>query len=127
MEYEQALLDYEKATRLAPSSPSGYLGRGLAHTALGRYDEAIKDYLWVLRLDPHNREVLANMGIACMLGNKPVQAMTYFEKALATETNPRWRRQIQEWMSRILKETEVAGTRKRGPTRLPAKQSRPMW
>lgn len=127
MQHEQALVDYDKATRLAPSSPSGYLGRGLAHAALGKYDEAIKDYLWVLRLDPDNREVLTNLGIACMLAGKSIQAMTYFEKALSAETNPRWRRQIQEWMSRILKESEAARSRKSGPTRFPVERARPMW
>lgn len=127
MQHEEAIVDYETAARLAPSSSSPYLGRGLARAALGKHDEAIKDYLWVLRLDPDNREVLGNIGIACMLAGKPFQAMTYFEKALTVETNPRWRKQIQEWMSRLLNEVEAAGSKKAGPTRLAPQRPRPMW
>jgi len=127
MQHEEAIVDYETAARLAPSSSSPYLGRGLARAALGRHDEAIKDYLWVLRLDPDNREVLGNIGIACMLAGKPFQAMTYFGKALSVESNPRWRKQIQEWMSRLLHEVEAAGSKKAGPTRLAPQRPRPMW
>lgn len=127
MQHEEAIVDYETAARLAPSSSSPFLGRGLARVALGRHDEAIKDYLWVLKLDPDNREVLGNIGIACMLAGKPFQAMTYFEKALSVETNPRWRKQIREWMSRLLNEVEASGSKKAGPTRLGSQRPRPMW
>ncbi|MEW6136926.1 MAG: tetratricopeptide repeat protein [Thermodesulfobacteriota bacterium] len=127
MQHEEALSDYAKAVQLAPSSASAYMGRGLALTALGRYEEAIKDYLWVLRLEPHNQDVHANMGIACMLAGKRAQAVTYFEKALLEETNPRWRKQIQEWISRIMNEAEAVDSANRGPTRTPAGKPRPMW
>jgi tetratricopeptide (TPR) repeat protein len=127
MQHEEALSDYEMAIKLGPSSASAYMGRGLALTALGRYEEAIKDYLWVLRLEPHNQEVHANIGIACMLAGKRDQAVTYLEKALGEETNPQWRKKIQEWISRIMNEAEAVDSTSLGPTRTPSGKPRPMW
>ena len=127
MQHKDALSDYEMAIKLGPSSASAYMGRGLALAALGRYEEAIKDYLWVLRLEPHNQEVHANIGIACMLAGKRAQAVTYLEKALLDETNPQWRKQIQEWISRIMNEAEAVDSASRGPTRTPTRTPRPMW
>lgn len=125
--HREALDDYESAIRLNPRSVSAYLGRGLAHAGMENYEEAIKDYYWVLRLDPKNREALGNMGIACMLANRPLQAVTYFEQALAVETDPTWRKRINKWVERIVRHQDGSKSDKRGPTRDPSQRPRPMW
>ncbi len=125
--HREAIDDYNIAIRLAPSSVSAYLGRGLAHAGMEKYEDAIKDYYWVLRLDPKNREALGNMGIACMLANKPLQAVAYFEQALAVERDPEWRRRINEWMEKIVKYPGEKERHKTGPTKGPVRRPRPMW
>jgi tetratricopeptide (TPR) repeat protein len=125
--HREAVDDYTIAIRLAPSSVSAYLGRGLAHAGMEKYEEAIKDYHWVLRLDPKNREALGNMGIACMLANRPLQAVSYFEQALAVERDPAWRRRINEWMEKIVQYPGAEKAYKQGPTRGPVRRPRPMW
>jgi tetratricopeptide (TPR) repeat protein len=125
--HEEALNDYSIAIRLAPSSVSAFLGRGLAYVGMEKYTDAMKDYLWVLRLDPENRDALGNMGVACMLANKPLQAASYFRKALSLETDPQWRRRINEWMEKIVRYPVAKQRPGRGPTRSPVKRPRPMW
>lgn len=125
--HQEAVDDYTIAIRLAPSSVSAYLGRGLAHAGMENYREAIKDYYWVLRLDPKNREALENMGIACMLANKPLEAVSYFEQALAVERDPEWRRRIGEWMEQLAQAPGAHKSPKQGPTRAPVQRPRTMW
>ncbi len=125
--HREAVDDYTIAIQLAPSSVPAYLGRGLAHAGMEKYENAIKDYYWVLRLDPKNREALGNMGIACMLANRPLQAVGYFEQALAVETDPRWRRRINELMEKIVRHPGEKISPGRVPTRGPVRRPRPMW
>lgn len=125
--HQEALNDYSIAIQLSPSSVSAFLGRGLAYAGMEMYTDAMKDYLWVLRLDPENRDALGNMGVACMLANKPLQAVSYFEKALTMETDPRWRRRINEWMEKIVQYPAAKQEPRRGPTRTPSMRPRPMW
>ncbi len=117
LEHEAALEDYDHAIRLAPSSEDAYIGRGLAYAGLAKYDAAIKDYQWVLKINPNNREALENMGVACMLAGRNVQAMSYFEKALEFEINPEWRAKITQWTEKILQGASAAKRGARGPTR----------
>ncbi|MFH1116540.1 MAG: tetratricopeptide repeat protein [Pseudomonadota bacterium] len=126
-QHREAIDDYTAAIRLAPSSVSAYMGRGLAHAGMENYEDAIKDYYWVLRLDPKNREALGNMGIACMLADRPIQAVGYFEQALAVETDPGWRRRINELMETIVRHPGEKKSPEQGPTRGPVRRPRPMW
>ena len=107
--------DYNIAVKLAPSSPAAYLGRGLAYVGLQKYGEAIKEYQWVLKLDPHNTEALGNMGVACMLAGRNMEAMSYFERALAQELDPQWRARIRE-MDKSTASTSGCGPRRQGGT-----------
>jgi len=121
------LEDYSVAVKLAPSSPGGYLGRGLAYVGLQKYDEAIKEYQWVLKLDPNNTEALGNMGIACMLAGRNMEAMSYFERALAAELDPQWRAHIEKWTAQLLEQADAAGGGKKGPVRGPSAGTKPLW
>jgi tetratricopeptide (TPR) repeat protein len=117
LEHEAAVQDYSAAIKLAPSSAAAYLGRGLAYAGLAKYDEAIKDYQWVLKINPNNAEALGNMGVANMLAGRPVEAMSYFERALLHETNPQWRAKIEQWMEKLLQGASAAKQKTKGPTR----------
>jgi len=127
LDHETALSDYNTAIRLAPSSSSAYLGRGLAFTALAKYSEAIKDYQTVLRLNPNNPDALGNLGIACMLGGRPVEAMNYFERALANTTDLEWRRRIEEYSEKLLKSADGMKKPVRGLPTKPAGPVKNLW
>jgi len=126
-DHEAALQDYDAAARLAPSSVEAHLGRGLANAGLERYGEAIKDYQWVLRLEPKNREALGNMGVACMRANRTLEAVSYLERAANLETDPKWKEQLREWIDKLARYPDAAGTKNRGPTRSPVPTDRRLW
>ena len=102
------------AIKLAPSSAAAYLGRGLAYAGLAKYDEAIKDYQWVLKINPNNAEALGNMGVANMLAGRPVEAMSYFERALATRNKPPMASQDRTMDGKTLAGRECCETKSQG-------------
>jgi hypothetical protein len=55
--------------------------------------------------------------VAYMLAGKPVEAMSYFEKALEHEINPHWRAKIQQWQEKLLQGAAAAKRGAKGPTR----------
>ncbi|OCR01287.1 hypothetical protein BCD67_12265 [Oscillatoriales cyanobacterium USR001] len=61
---EEALADYEQASKLAPDAPLPYLNRGTALEALGLWEEAIASYNRVLELDPQEAAAYNNRGNA---------------------------------------------------------------
>lgn len=127
-EHVAALEDYNTAVKLAPSSPAPYLGRGLAYVGLQKYGEAIKEYQWVLKFDPNNTEALGNMGVACMLAGRNMEAMSYFERALAQEPDPQWRARYEKWTSQLLQQADEARGTKGGPVRgTTGPGSKPLW
>jgi Flp pilus assembly protein TadD len=126
-EHAAALEDYNVAVKLAPSSSAAYLGRGLAYVGLQKYGEALKDYQWVLKLDPHNTEALGNMGIACMLAGRNMEAMSYFERALATELDPQWRARIEKWTAQLLQQADASSGERKRPARGPTSGTKPLW
>jgi tetratricopeptide (TPR) repeat protein len=116
LEHEAAVQDYSAAIKLALLSRC--VSRPwLAYAGLAKYDEAIKDYQWVLKINPNNAEALGNMGVANMLAGRPVEAMSYFERALQHETNPQWRAKIEQWMEKLLQGASAAKQKIKGPTR----------
>ncbi len=127
-EHAAALEDYNFAVKLAPSSPAPYLGRGLAYVGLQKYGEAIKEYQWALKLDPNNTEALGNMAVACMLAGRNLEAMSYFERALALETDPQWRARYEKWTTQLLQQADAARGAKTEPVRGPTSRgSKPLW
>ena len=59
-----ALRDFEEGVRLNPANVDAYVGRGLAHVALGHLHDAIADAEEALRREPATAEMLHN--IACV-------------------------------------------------------------
>ena len=106
-EHAKALEDYDTAMRLAPFDGSVHMSRGLAYMALGKYHLAIQDYQRALKKDPENSEVMGNLGVAYMLARDPIKAVDCFHKALAWETNPRWRERMAKWRDKLLEDPKV--------------------
>jgi tetratricopeptide (TPR) repeat protein len=127
LDHEAALSDYEAVIRLSPSSSGAHTGRGLAYAGLQKYDEAIKDYQWVLRNDPKNTETLENLGVACMLAGRNMEAMSYFERALETETDPHWRAKIQKWSEKLLKQADAIPQKNVQRLNTPAGPVKGLW
>jgi tetratricopeptide (TPR) repeat protein len=127
-EYEAALQDYDAALKLSPSSEKAFLGRGLALTGLGKYGDAIKAYQWVLTKQPDNLEALENIGRACMLAGRHLEASTYLERAREHETDPAWRSTITKWQQELVRDAAPEKPKVRGPSRGPTgEKPRPLW
>jgi tetratricopeptide (TPR) repeat protein len=109
-DYEGASEAFTAAIKLAPDRAQAYHGRGLALTALDRYDDAIKDFLWVLRHKPDDQDALVSLGRACMLGNRPLEAASYLNRALTREKDPKWSEKIQTWLSELVGEAGPAAS-----------------
>jgi tetratricopeptide (TPR) repeat protein len=128
-EHEAALADYSQAIRRSSRSIPAYLGRGLAYAALERYGQAIKDYQWVLALDPNNNEAAENMALACMRSGRHLQAVGYFERALRHEKDPVWRGKIEKWLEQVVNDPnlEKPKTEKSDRPKPPGPTAKPLW
>lgn len=126
-DFEGAVEGFAEVIRLAPSRVQAYQGRGLALTALDRYDDAVKDFAWVLRHKPDDQDALVNMGRACMLGNRPMEAAAYLNRCLKTEKDPKWAEKIRAWLADIAGES--APSPLGAPTRrwAPREGTRRLW
>ena len=93
-----------------------------------KYSEAIKDYQFILRTNPENTEALGNLGIACMLAGRPMEAMIYFEKTLALEKDPEWRMRIEKLTEKLLQDPKLAKKQApAAPVKLPAGPVKNLW
>lgn len=54
---------------------------GNANAALGNYSQAKKDFIVAYKLNPFNRNVLNDLGSACVFNNEVMLAKTYYEEA----------------------------------------------
>ena len=66
-EMEKAVHNYQQEIDSYPREFSGYIGLGLAHAALGQYEQAEKATRQALRMTPNRISVYANLA-NCMLG-----------------------------------------------------------
>ena len=63
-DFDQALVEYDAAVRLAPHLPGPYNQRGLAWRQKGEYDRAIADYTIAIKINPKIAIYFANRGVA---------------------------------------------------------------
>ena len=63
-DFDQALIEYDAAVRLAPHLPGPYNQRGLAWRQKGEYDRAIADYTIAIKINPKSAIYFANRGVA---------------------------------------------------------------
>lgn len=79
---EVALQEAGQAVALAPALPQAHGMRALVYAALRKPLLAEQDFLYALRLAPHNPELSNNYGQFLCRAGRAAQAMAYFEAAL---------------------------------------------
>jgi tetratricopeptide (TPR) repeat protein len=55
--YANALMDASEAIKLKPGYLKAHHRRGKAYTGLGKYEEAIRDFQYILENEPENKDV----------------------------------------------------------------------
>jgi tetratricopeptide (TPR) repeat protein len=86
MMYDDAEMLYTSVIEDEPSYTMAYLGRGKTLTALGRFDEAVRDFSMAMDLEPKNDEVLATVAMAYIEKNLEDEGLIILKKA--EERNP---------------------------------------
>ncbi|OFJ49961.1 type IV pilus biogenesis/stability protein PilW [Janthinobacterium lividum] len=81
-QYGVALAEAEQAVQLLPGNAQALGMRALVLAALHQADAAEKDFLYAMRLAPHNPELSNNYGqFLCQTG-RAAQSLAYFDAAL---------------------------------------------
>ncbi len=62
--YENALIDFDRAIELRPDHPEAYLLRGQVHDFLDEHEEAVADYTKAIELKPGFAKAYAHRGFA---------------------------------------------------------------
>ena len=78
----------EKAIQLAPSSPDGYVCRGIIHECLGEFADATEQYRKALAVEPQDRNALYYMGQSLLKNGQTEEAIQAFLMALAARAHP---------------------------------------
>lgn len=78
-----ALAEVQQAVQLAPSDAQAYGVRALILAAQRQTASAEKDFLYALRLAPHNPDLSNNYGLFLCQTGRPAQSLAYFDAALA--------------------------------------------
>jgi adenylate cyclase len=78
---ESGLSAAEKALSLDPSLAEAHVAKGRVLSDLGRYDEAVAEYVEALRLDPDSSEARVAFGLTCKQFGDYQAAMEHFECA----------------------------------------------
>ena len=86
---EEAIVEFERALALDPTSVEAMLGLGCAHLGENRRDEAIRHYAEALRLRPDSAPGHYKLAIALMLDGRPEEAGEHISQA--ARANPRHR------------------------------------
>ena len=87
-QYDQAILEYNKALEINPRYAAAYVNRGNAYSAKGQYDQAISEFNKALEINPRYAEAYNNRGIGYEEKGQYGQAILDYNKAL--EINPRY-------------------------------------
>ena len=78
-----ALAEAQQAVQLAPSDAQAYGVRALILAAQRQTASAEKDFLYALRLAPHNPDLSNNYGLFLCQTGRAAQSLAYFDAALA--------------------------------------------
>ena len=81
-DYDRAIADYTKATKLIPKYASAYHNRGIAYNDKGEYDRAIADYTQAIKLNPKHASAYYNRGIAYGDKGDYDRAITDYKQAI---------------------------------------------
>jgi tetratricopeptide (TPR) repeat protein len=81
-EFKQAVIAFEKVTKLDKQNPDGWNNLGLMLFELGKLEEAISACKYALKLQPDMPGALNNLGNALRASGKPQQAERYYQQAI---------------------------------------------
>ena len=87
-QYDQAILDYNKALEINPKDALAYYHRGISYEKKGQYDQAISNYTKALEINPRDTGAYYNRGMA--YGNKGQYDHAILDYTKALEFNPRF-------------------------------------
>jgi tetratricopeptide (TPR) repeat protein len=81
-DFHGAILAYEKALRNCPRPALVLAARGIAYQQLGRYQEAIAEFVKSLELEPHSAECLNSLALTQKMMGQPYKALYNYCVAL---------------------------------------------
>jgi len=85
--FEEAIDLYTQAIKIDPSYSSAYFNRALSYAILNRYDEAIRDIDYVLKMEPDSYDAPYVLGIINEYQHDYEGAKEWYEKALSRNPN----------------------------------------
>ncbi len=80
-QYDQAILDYNKAIEIDPRFAQAYSNRGNAYGRKGLYDKAIIDYTKAIEISPKFGKAYVNLGYIWHLKGDNESSCFFYEKA----------------------------------------------
>jgi tetratricopeptide (TPR) repeat protein len=80
--YDLAISEFNKALKIAPSSPELYNNRGIVYSKSGQYDLAISDFTKAVELAPNATQAYYNRGITYLIKDQYKLAFSDLNKAL---------------------------------------------
>lgn len=80
--YDLAISEFNKALKIAPSSPELYNNRGIVYSKAGQYDLAISDFTKALELKPDSTQAYYNRGITYLIKDQYKMAFSDLNKVL---------------------------------------------
>jgi tetratricopeptide (TPR) repeat protein len=81
--YGTAIAKLDRCLALAPNFSPAYNLRGKSHGMLGNSQDALRDFLTVIRLSPNMAEGYKNIGLTYLILGKKEAAKAYLQKAAA--------------------------------------------
>ena len=102
-QYEQAIVEFDKAIELDPNYPKVYANRGLAYSSLGEYDKAIADYSKAIELDSNYAKAYYNRGLAYKSQGREAEAIADFQRVVTFIDAPELVKQAQQQIGELSK------------------------
>ncbi|MGC9129293.1 MAG: AAA family ATPase [Candidatus Micrarchaeia archaeon] len=85
--FEEAIELYTQAIKINPKYSSAYFNRALSYAILNRYDEAVRDIDYVMRLEPDSYDAPYVMGIISEYQHDYKGAEEWYQKSLSKNPN----------------------------------------
>ena len=85
--YDAAIAQLDRCLALAPNFSPAYNLRGKSHGMLGNPQEALRNFLTVIRLSPNLAEGYKNLGFTYLILGKKEAAKDYLQKAASFTSN----------------------------------------
>ena len=86
-QFKEALDAFQQVIRLAPDSPAGHLGAGLAYARMGQNEEAVDALQRALRLKPDMPDAYLYLGFSQLALHRDEEALATFRQALRYNPN----------------------------------------